>query len=113
MFQLSPSGGGNWTFNVLYSYEAGSHGAGGALVVDNAGNLYGETSTGGHLGAGAVFKLTRNGSAWTYSNLHDFLISDGALPSGNLTLAPNGYLYGTTSGGGPLREGTVWELSLP
>jgi hypothetical protein len=82
------------------------------LVVDGFGNLYGETSTGGHLSAGALFKLTRNGSAWTYTSLHDFLISDGALPSGNLTLAPNGYLYGPTSGGGPFREGTVWELSL-
>ena len=112
VFQLSPSGGGGWAFNVIYSFEAGSRGAAGSLAMDSEGNLYGVTSTGGHLHEGSIFKLTRSGSAWTYTGLHDFLISDGVEPSGNLVLAPNGKLYGTTSGGGPFLYGTVWELSL-
>ena len=112
VFQLSPSGNGSWTFNVIYSFDAGSRGAGGSLAVDSAGNLYGITVTGGHLHAGSIFKLTRNGSAWTYINLHDFLTSDGDEPSGNIVLASDGNLYGTTSAGGPFRYGTVWQLSL-
>lgn len=112
VFQLSPSGNGSWTFNVLYSFDAGSHGAGGSLLVDNAGNLYGVTPTGGSVHGGSVFKLSRNGSSWTYTDLHDFRGGDGAGPSGNLVLAPNGDLYGTTSGGGAYSNGNVWQLSM-
>jgi uncharacterized repeat protein (TIGR03803 family) len=112
VFQLSPAGNGGWTFSVLYSFDAGSHGAGGNLLVDNAGNLYGVTPTGGSVHGGSVFKLSRNGSSWTYTDLHDFRGGDGAGPSGNLVLAPNGDLYGTTSGGGAYSNGNVWQLSM-
>ena len=111
VFELSPSGSG-WTFSVLYSFEAGSHGAGGSLLVDGSGSLYGVSPTGGQLHGGSVFKLTRNGSAWTYTSLHDFGVGDGNEPSGNLALAPNGTLYGTTSGGGAYLYGNVWAISL-
>ena len=112
VFQLSPTGNGGWSFSVLYSFEAGSRGSGGSLAVDNAGNVYGVTPLGGIFHGGSVFKLSRSGNTWTYTDLHDFAGGDGAMPSGDLVIEPNGDMYGTTSGGGPFGYGNVWKLSM-
>jgi uncharacterized repeat protein (TIGR03803 family) len=65
------SGQTTWTENVLYTFSDGADGGGpaGALVVDDAGNVYGTTAYGGlsygQYGAGVVFKLTPNPVATT------------------------------------------------
>ena len=74
--KLTPSGD-SWTFSLVYSFTAlGScssfSGPGGTLLIDAAGNLYGNTSTNGTYGYGAVFMLAPSGNSWTYSSLHDF-----------------------------------------
>src|SRR5580658_2233568 len=73
-----------------------------ALTMDAAGNLYGTTEKGrAHL-QGNVFKLTRNGNSWMYTDLHDFPSqpNDGVQPWGGVTLDSSGHLYGTTGAGG-------------
>jgi uncharacterized repeat protein (TIGR03803 family) len=85
---------------VLYSFVAGSGGAGpyASLVRDAAGNFYGTTYWGGTSGLGTAFKLTKRGKETV---LHSFTGSpDGAYPSAGLAFDAAGNLYGTTVQGG-------------
>ncbi len=85
----------------------------GALIEDNAGNLYGTASThGAGTGyvAGVVFKLSKDGSQ--YNILHTFTGQpDGDTPEGGLIRDAAGNLYGTTEFGGTAGAGTVYELN--
>ena len=115
VFELMPTGNGNWTEIVLHSFN--SDGMDGALpysgvIFDVAGNLYGITEVGGSNGVGTVYKLTPTGDgSWTETTLHSLGTgTDGALPSAGLTFDASGNLYGTTAGGGDLGHGTVYEL---
>jgi uncharacterized repeat protein (TIGR03803 family) len=129
VFKLTPAQGHPWTETVLYSFAGGSDGAqpAASLIFDQAGNLYGTTSTGGYYaencgdGCGTVFKLSFNsGSGWTESKLYEFSDAhgDGALPAGGVIFDQAGNLYGATSFGGNHGEicgtdgcGIVYELS--
>jgi uncharacterized repeat protein (TIGR03803 family) len=60
VYKLSPSSGGKWTETILHTFTGGSDGNGptGALVLDNAGNLFGATGFGGSNGGGVAFEIT-------------------------------------------------------
>ena len=91
------------TYTVLHNFTNGSDGGfpQAGLVMDRAGNLYGTAVTGGTTGNGTVFKLEPFGSSWIFSPLYEFYgTSDGAAPTGPLTIGPDGALYGTTLAGG-------------
>ena len=124
VFELSP-GGGQWQFNVIYTFTGGTDGGVPAtdLVFDKSGNLYGTTSYGGDLqcsiassaGCGVVFELTPNAGVWAETTLYAFTLAngDGALPTGGVTFDAAGNLYGTTADGGNITTGagTVFRLS--
>jgi len=61
VFELTPSAGGNWTENLLYSLGNAADGSApwGGLVLDSQGNLYGATLDGGADGSGTVFEIAR------------------------------------------------------
>jgi hypothetical protein len=100
VFELSPSAGG-WNFRVLYTLSATSCAPLGSLTMDSAGNLYGAIVDGGAYTRGTIYKLTRSGGSWLYSDLYDFTgNSDGGEPNGSLIFDRNGNLYGTTQYGG-------------
>jgi uncharacterized repeat protein (TIGR03803 family) len=93
-------------FTVLHSFTGGKDGGQpyAGLVSDAAGNLYGTTEFGGDLscnppyGCGTVFKVNKAGHETV---LHSFKWgTDGAVPAGDLLLASDGTLYGTTADGG-------------
>jgi uncharacterized repeat protein (TIGR03803 family) len=124
VFELTPSGGGNWTFNLIYSlvytgtFDWPLYGPTGSLTMDSAGNLYGTAILDGTFASGSVFKLTPSNGGWTYTSLHDFSNGgDGGDPYGSVTLDSNGNLYGTASQGpfgGACQGngcGTVWEIT--
>jgi len=92
------------------------------LVQATNGDLYGTTSGGGTnsgggaYGPGTVFKITPGGVLTTlYSfcsktdSQNDCL--DGYTPVATLVQATNGYLYGTTLGGGANNAGTIFRIS--
>lgn len=130
VFQLTPPdvSGGSWTEIVLYAFK-GTNGDGaypsGSVLLGKNGVLYGSTSYGGLTGpgcqnritsangCGTVFELTPPtvpGGAWTETILHSFTAQngDGSDP-GQLTLAPNGVLYGPAASGG-VGSGTIFAL---
>ena len=116
-FELTPTGGGDWTETVLRNFGGGTDGAipFSGLVFDANGNLFGTTYQGGIHNHGTVFQLApRQGGGWTETVLHSFNNngSDGALPEAGLVFDPAGNLYGTTSSGGIHDYGTVFELAV-
>jgi uncharacterized repeat protein (TIGR03803 family) len=102
---------------VLYNFQGLTDGANpwGGLVRDVAGNLYGTTNhAGGSCSCGTVFGLDPEGN---YTVLHTFAGTDGQYPEAPL-LAYRGALYGITSGGGILSDGsmgtgTIFKITLP
>jgi uncharacterized repeat protein (TIGR03803 family) len=115
------------TFTVLYTLNGTTDGDGpvSGLVSDRQGNLYGTASAGGiyncfsYLGCGTVFKLSPQGSGWTFSVLYSFTSqSDGSNPEAPLAIGADGSLYGSTLWGGSEACvdggcGTIFKLSPP
>jgi uncharacterized repeat protein (TIGR03803 family) len=115
--ELSPGSKG-WTEIYLYSFCPKFGCLDGddptsPLTWDASGNLYGATEGGGKGNLGVVFQLEHTSSGWKEHVLHDFpaYSSDGFDPDGGLTLDQKGNVYGTTSQGGSLGNGTVFELT--
>ena len=88
-------------YQVLYAFRGGADGGGpGALLLDEAGILYGTTSDGGAFGRdGTVFELDKAGK---HTVLYSFKGgSDGDTPNASrLARDAAGNLYGTTQNGG-------------
>jgi uncharacterized repeat protein (TIGR03803 family) len=106
IFRLDPSG----KETVLHSFGSPGDGAypGSGMVMDKAGNLYGNTSLGGTFADGAVFKYDTAGNETV---LHSFgATGDGQYPVGNLTLDSAGHIYGVTQKGGAAGWGTVFVI---
>lgn len=119
VFQLSPSGGGQYHQSVLFSFDCFGTGKNpyGGVTLDAQGNLYGTTVAGGSGGVcsgdgcGVVYKLTHSGGGWTENVLYSFGDSpDAAGPGGPVVFDPSGDLLGTTPDGGAFGVGTVYEL---
>ncbi len=110
-FVLAQTGTG-YAERVLHSFRGNADGAtpSSGLIVDAAGNLYGETSAGG----GTVYKLAPARGDFTESVVHAFggsLLAEGRGPAGGLTLDAAGALYGTTLGGGIGDGGTLFRIA--
>ncbi len=125
VFKLSRATG-VWQRRILHNFT-GAHLDGefpdSALVMDQSGNLYGTTESGGadhqscdvfsDHGCGTVFELSPNGSLWKETILKAFSGgTDGAFPQG-VILDGAGNLFGAAQGGGRLFEGLLFEISVP
>jgi uncharacterized repeat protein (TIGR03803 family) len=114
VFQLA-NNNGVWKETVLHKFR--NDGRDGIapefnVMLDDAGNLYGTTFSGGAFGYGVAFKLSKTAKAWTEKLLHSFSSAgDGGNPSGGLTIDASSNLYGSTAIGGAYGYGTVFELS--
>jgi uncharacterized repeat protein (TIGR03803 family) len=126
VFELTPQAGGSWKETTIHLFEQNSSDGvipSSGVVLDFAGNVYGETLYGGagacdrgginnnaH-GCGAIYELTPNpGGSWTeivYSLVRGG--GFGIFPSGGLLLDQAGRLLSTTQQGGD-GFGTVFEL---
>ena len=88
-------------------------------AVDNAGNVYGATGSGGDNGFGFVYKLSPKGKDWLFTPLYSFMGGYNGGPSGEVIVGPDGALYGTAGGGiqncygGSYYCGLVYRLRPP
>jgi uncharacterized repeat protein (TIGR03803 family) len=112
-------------FQLLHTF-AGGVGDGrdpaSALLLDDSGSLYGTTAHGGHSpvtyphegyfydGAGTIFRIRTDGTGFQILRAFPVDASDGAHPSGSLTIDGSGTLYGMTQGGGSSSDGTVFRI---
>ena len=110
VFKLTPSGE-----SVLYNFTGGNDGfgPGNPVVLDKAGNIYGETPDGGVHSSGTVYELIFRNGNWHEKILHAFTGGrDGAVGSlGPLLLDGNGRLWGVTELGGLHMAGTAFRMS--
>jgi uncharacterized repeat protein (TIGR03803 family) len=104
-----------WHHGVIYSFLGGADGTQpvGGLTFRAPNILYGTTEGGGAYSSGTAFELTRTGSTWNKTILHDFGVSskDGLFPTVPLVIGARGQLYGTTGSGGIAGNGTAFELA--
>jgi len=110
---------GGAKYKVLHNFGSGSDGYGpfGPPVLDNKGNLYGVTGSGGtgqcsDYGCGTVFELVPKAKGtWRETILHNFTAgSDGAIPWSGLVFDSVGNLYGTLQGDNGLGGSGVFQL---
>jgi uncharacterized repeat protein (TIGR03803 family) len=119
IFRLSPNGHGGWRQTVLHEFTGAADGAYpsySGITLDNAGNLYGTTSSGGSgnggSGFGVVFRLSFARGVWTESVLYSFAGgADGAYPVSGVIADAAGNLYGATIASDVPNRGTIFKLS--
>lgn len=123
VFMLTPAGTETVLHAFQYTVQQASLPTGG-VVMDAAGNLYGEAVNGGlyncpeisvsNPDCGSVYKLTTDG---TMTTLYSFQGgADGSGPTGGLMIDSQGNLYGTTFKGGSFDGcadgcGTVFKMA--
>jgi uncharacterized repeat protein (TIGR03803 family) len=109
VFSLGRDGSG---YRVLHAFAGGSEGSAptAALITDGIGDLFGTTSRGDANSFGSVFTLRTDGSG--FFTLHTFtgVDTDGANPNAAVAFDRDQLLYGTTSAGGTLNQGTVFAM---
>jgi uncharacterized repeat protein (TIGR03803 family) len=106
-FKITPSG----TLTTLQDFTGGNGAYPEAgLIQATDGNFYGATRQGGTNGYGTIFKLTSGGTLTTLYNFRGYPI-DGGYPLAALVQAIDGNFYGTTFGGGPNSDGTVFKIT--
>jgi len=109
IFRITPAG----ALTSLYELSPGDGSQPlSALVQDSKGTLYGEAYNadpypGG--GYGNIFELTPSG---TFVTLRAMDFHTGANPSGGLTIASDGNLYGTDASGGTNVWGAIFTMTL-
>src|SRR5438094_8178831 len=114
VYKLTNSGG-TWTQAVIHAFSGGDDGAGpgSRVTVDQSGNVYGMTPTGGASGLGTIYKIHQvaNGT-WTFRVIHTFTGgSDGGSGSAGRMILRKGRLYGAATTGGAYGSGVVFELT--
>ena len=105
VFKVTPAG----ALSRFYSF--GSYVETYGLVQARDGNFYGTSyyNIGNVTGDGIVYRLTPDG---TFTTVVSFTGTNGANPYAPLLQGSDGYLYGTTTGGGHSGNGTVFRLAL-
>ena len=128
IFRLHRDGSGFaviWTFDVspitdittvtLKTNATGAYPASGLLQASD-GRLYGTTTQQGAIGYGNVYRIADDGSEFTV--LHSFDLTNGGNPSGELIVAHDGTIVGTTTAGATQSDGvtagsgTLYSMSL-
>jgi len=106
MFELQK---GSDTITTVATFN-GTNGAypSGGLVEDSIGNLFGTTEGGGTSGDGTVFELQKGSGIIT--TLAVFNGANGSYPRSGLVEDSGGNLFGTTTAGGGLNDGTVFVV---
>ena len=112
--------GAQSNYKTLHRFTGGQGGAApqAGLILDQGGNLYGTTSSGGDLpcrgfqgACGVVFKLApKSNGGWKETVPHRFNDHPGAQPVAGVIFDPAGNLYGTTEGDGITTFGSVFEI---
>ncbi len=107
-------GGGALFGGVLIPFDGPLKGKSpkGSLIQGSNGKLFGMTELGGINNLGVIFSVDISTLDKTLNKIFDFDgIAKGANPTGNLTLATDGRLYGMAKSGGSNGMGIIFTIS--
>jgi len=107
VFKVTPSG----TESIVYAFSGSQDGQLPSKLVEAAGDFYGTAYWGGGTdGYGIIYKVSTSGAE---TILQSFSGTNGgpANPGAGLTLGSDGYLYGTSTGGGQSGQGTFFRMT--
>jgi len=110
VFRMSTNGGSVTNLHSFSSYSGNGLNPSAALILSGS-TLFGMTGAGSYWGAGLVFRVNTDGSA--YTNLHSFTggATNGSVPYGSLTLV-GGKLCGMTMHGGASDLGVLFQMNM-
>ena len=95
-----------------FSFPCGAGGNGPhGLMQATDGNFYGTTGAGGTANMGTVFKMTPDFQVSILYSFGSQIQHDGRRPAAGLMQATDGNLYGTTTQGGTVDMGTLFQIS--
>jgi uncharacterized repeat protein (TIGR03803 family) len=104
IYKVKTDGSG---FTTVFEFGGTHLGNRVGLTVDTDGTIYGIASNANS--HHAVFKLSADGAS--FNVLHEFPeLSSGVLVNGEILLASNGYLYGTSRYNGVNEKGTLFRI---
>lgn len=111
VYELSSSGPG-WVISKQRDLATEGNSPYAGVVLDQPGNVYGATLSGGPGNGGSVFQLTTSGSQWNSAIIGSFspLGGEGLGVFSSLTIDAAGNLYGTTETDGAHGFGSVFKL---
>ncbi len=118
VFELIPNGDGTYSYGRHFNFSGTSGSNLGAvpvapLIFGPDGNLYGTTWSGGTANYGAVFEVNIQTLPPTFVSLYSFTGGvNGKNLEAPLLLGTDGYLYGTTVGGGTRNLGTIFRVNI-
>lgn len=120
VFSVNTDGTGFATVHSFSSANQANQDGGNPVagVILSGDTLYATAQVGGSGGAGTVFSVKTNGTAffplYNFSQISTFNTpnSDGAYPVGGLVLSGN-IVYGTAGTGGPSGYGSVFSVTVP
>ncbi|HWN94760.1 MAG TPA: choice-of-anchor tandem repeat GloVer-containing protein, partial [Methylomirabilota bacterium] len=111
VFRINKNGTG---LVVLRHFRSGGAGEAylprGGLLQASDGFLYGTTGNGGANNKGTLYRMAEDGSDYQVLWSFGTSLTDSASPTGPLVENPDGFLYGTTGGGGTSNRGTVYRV---
>jgi uncharacterized repeat protein (TIGR03803 family) len=101
---------GSGSITTLATFNGSNGQQPGNLIVDSSGNLFGTTRLGGANNDGVVFEVPAGGGG-AILTFATFNGANGAAPN-SFIRDSSGNFFGTTGGGGPNNDGTVFELPI-
>lgn len=96
------------SYKVLVNFNEAPSGPESQIIAQSRGGYLVTTADDSGNDPGTAFRITTSGELTV---LHEFDTTDGATPSGGLTLGRNGRFYGTAETGGANGFGTVFEMT--
>ncbi len=113
VYQLT-KGKRGWHETVIHDFAgADGSGPGAGVTMDENGDLFGMTPTGGAYGFGVIYELAPDDvGGWTFSVVHDFTGGDDGAggSAGRLLIDGAGHLFGVATAGGRYGQGTMFEV---
>lgn len=125
VFKMRPVANG-WAFGVIHSFcsqppdcpdgdvptaTLAYAGQASGAPWDESSPLFGTANLGGANNKGIAYKLSPNGSGWTYQVLHGFSSSTKSAYPGPLVVDPSGNLFGVTYMGAKYGAGALYRLA--
>jgi uncharacterized repeat protein (TIGR03803 family) len=113
VYSLTPIGKKKWHEKVILCSDCGGASPAGPVLLDSNGNLYTTTARGGGRSSGALIELSPNGTKYSLITVYTFCqlgnCADGSSPR-QLSVGPDGTLYGGTAQGGANNEGVLYAV---